>query len=55
MNVVCGRNAELLIVKAGGTCSYHGAMKSAGLFRVIEMTEKEDKMLYFRNNDHMMQ
>jgi hypothetical protein len=27
MNLLCGQNAELLIVKAGGTYSYHWVLK----------------------------
>jgi hypothetical protein len=27
MNTVCGQNAELLTVKAGGTYSYHWVLK----------------------------
>jgi hypothetical protein len=27
INTLCGQNAELLIVKAGGTYSYHWALK----------------------------
>jgi hypothetical protein len=26
-NTLCGQNEELLIVKAGGTCSFHQALK----------------------------
>jgi hypothetical protein len=27
INTLCGQNAEVFIVKAGGTCSYHRAFK----------------------------
>jgi hypothetical protein len=27
INSLCGQNAELLIVKEGGTCRYHRALK----------------------------
>jgi hypothetical protein len=33
ISTVCGKNAELLIVKAGGTYSYHWTLK--GLFSAI--------------------
>jgi hypothetical protein len=28
INTLCGQNAELFIIKAGGTYSYHCALKS---------------------------